>query len=48
MRQLTQQEKDRISDIRKTLRRYKRDGIDVSTWEATFFLRIIDRLTRVK
>ena len=46
MSKLTAYEKDRIADIRKALRRHKREGVDVTAWEATFFLRIIDRLLK--
>lgn len=41
---LTKSEKDRLSQIRKNVKKFKRLGHDVKTWEATFFLKIIDRL----
>lgn len=43
---LTPNQKDRISDIRRALRKLKQRGFDVSTWEATFFLQIIDQNIR--
>lgn len=46
VKQISEYEKERIADIRRALKRFKRRGVEVETWEATFFLRIIDRLTR--
>ncbi len=41
---LTENEKKRIKEIRKNLSKFKRKGEPVETWEAYFFLRILDRL----
>ena len=41
---LTPEEKTRIAQIRKQLRKFQRKkAFDTSTWEATFFLKIVDR-----
>jgi len=40
---LTKAEKARVEDIRMRLQRLRDEGHDVSTWEATFFLKILDR-----
>ena len=46
MKKLTPKEKDRIEEIRLNLRKMKRAGHDTSSWEAHFFLKIVDRLLR--
>lgn len=48
MSKLTEYEQDRIKGIRATLRKFKSQGEDVSYWEATFFLAIVDRLLEQK
>lgn len=42
---LTPSEKSRIAQIRRGLRKFKRQGVDTSSWEAEFFLGILDRFT---
>lgn len=41
---LRHDEIERIAGIRNNLKRFEREGVDVSSWEATFFLKIIDRV----
>lgn len=43
---LSQSESNRLCQIRKNLEMYRAQGIDVSTWESEFFLRLIDRLRK--
>ena len=43
---LTKSENEMLQLIRLALLQNKREGVDVSTWEATFLLKIIDRLRR--
>lgn len=42
---LTRRERVRIEQIRRNIIRQERAGADTSTWEAPFFLHVIDRLT---
>lgn len=41
---ITRDEHARIASIRRSLTKFKRRGLDVSGWESTFFLKIIDRV----
>lgn len=45
MKGLTPYEMDRIKQIKDALERQENRGIDVSGYEAVFFLKIIERLT---
>lgn len=41
--EITKDEQARIAKIRKDLRKFERRGINTSTWEASFWLKILDR-----
>jgi hypothetical protein len=40
---LTTYEQSRLAEIRAALEKYRALGVDVSTWEAEFFMGIIDK-----
>jgi molybdopterin-guanine dinucleotide biosynthesis protein A len=43
---LTKNEKKRIAGIRNAMRHFKRVRVDTSSWDAPFFLGIIDKLLK--
>lgn len=46
--EFSKNDKERIASIRKSLVKFKKAGVDMSTWESPFLLNIIDKLLKEK